>query len=132
MIINSLAAEQFADDLGHFGGIHVDPHDSLTAFSQLLACSDLRADEDPGIFVLLTLGFYVRLKGFVACCFSGRHRHGGFPPTARPGTMPDPRSYRVVIISYPTGAAFDAQGKYALANFSDKVTLALPKEAMDP
>lgn len=74
-------------------------------------------NEDPGIFVLLMLTFYVHLKGFVACCFSGCHWHGGFPLTACVGTMPDPRLYHVVIISYLTGAAFDAQGKYALANF---------------
>ncbi|KAI0665364.1 hypothetical protein C8Q78DRAFT_995596 [Trametes maxima] len=75
-------------------------------------CIDLHGNEDPGIFVLLTFGVYIQLDGLVSCCFSGRYTHGGFPPTARPGTAPDPRSYRVVIVSYPQEAAFDTVGKY--------------------
>ncbi|KAI0644164.1 hypothetical protein C8Q79DRAFT_913615, partial [Trametes meyenii] len=126
------APSQFNEDLGHFGGKHVDGHDALAALSHLIACSDLHGNEDPGIFVLLTFGVYIRLEGLVSCCFSGWYTHGGFSPTARPGAAPNPRSYRVVIVSYPQEAAFDAVGKYTLANLSDHAMVELPSEARDP
>ncbi|KAI0641844.1 hypothetical protein C8Q79DRAFT_879040, partial [Trametes meyenii] len=126
------AKSKFVEDLGHFGGKHTDNGDALPAFSNLVSCSDLRGNERPGIFVLLTLGLYIVLEGFVSCCFSGRHFHGGFPPHAQPGCMPDPRSYRVVIISYPSSSAFDAASKYTLANVGNNVTIELPREAIDP
>ncbi|KAI0668584.1 hypothetical protein C8Q78DRAFT_993204 [Trametes maxima] len=125
------AKSKFVEDLGHFGGKHTD-NDALLAFSHLLSCSDLRGDERPGIFVLLTFGLYIVLEGFVSCCFSGRHFHGGFPPHAQPGCTPDPRSYRVIIISYPSSSVFDAASKYTLANVGNNVTIELPREAIDP
>ncbi|KAI0676631.1 hypothetical protein C8Q78DRAFT_987239 [Trametes maxima] len=126
------AKSKFVEDLGHFGGKHTDNGDTLPAFSHLLSCSDLRGNERPGIFVLLTFGLYIVLDGFVSCCFSGRHFHGGFPPHAQPGCIPDPRSYRVVIISYPSSSAFDAASKYTLANAGNNVAIELPREAIDP
>ncbi|KAI0666354.1 hypothetical protein C8Q78DRAFT_994787 [Trametes maxima] len=50
----------------------------------------------------------------------------------RPGCIPDPRSYRVVIISYPSSSAFDAASKYTLANAGNNVAIELPREAIDP
>ena len=124
-------AKQFHDNLGHFGGKHTDDHDAPLGFTHLLSYSDLCANEDPGFFVILTFGVCLRLSGLYSCCF-GQHTHGGFHPTSHPGCAPDPRSYLVVIVSYPTGAAFNAIGKYILMNFSDKLSFELPKEAMDP
>ncbi|KAI9065665.1 hypothetical protein FKP32DRAFT_1674557 [Trametes sanguinea] len=121
-----------ANDLGHFGGKHTDNHDAPMAYSHLLCCSDLLGGEDPGIFVILTFGIYLCLGGVASCCFSGRHNHGGFPPTAQPGTNPHPGSYRVVVVSYPTDAAFDCVGKYTLAKLGNGAAIELPKEARDP
>ncbi|KAI0643197.1 hypothetical protein C8Q79DRAFT_915393 [Trametes meyenii] len=53
------ASAKFVEDLGHFGGKHTDNGDALPAFSNLVSCSDLRGNERPGIFVLLTLGLYI-------------------------------------------------------------------------
>ncbi|KAH9846570.1 hypothetical protein C2E23DRAFT_863933 [Lenzites betulinus] len=115
---NLSIAEAFRKDLGNFGGKHTDGGDTSGAKSHLLCCSDIRSNEDPGVFT--------------SCCFSGHYTHGRFRPTAPSGTSPDPWSYRVVVVSYPTSSAFEPSGKYTLGHFSEGTSLYIPPELMDP
>jgi hypothetical protein len=57
--------------MGHFGGAHGDPGDSIGAFTNILAVPQLPPGYDPGRFFLLYLGLYVTLHPFVSLNFSG-------------------------------------------------------------
>ena len=116
---------------GAFGQKHIDKNDALLGYTHLLAASELLGNEDPGRIFLLTFGIYVVLDSIVSFVFSGRHAHGGFPPTARPGTTPHKASYRCVLVSYPPKAQFDAHAKFTFAHTPDG-ELNLCREWYDP
>lgn len=116
---------------GAFGIKHIDKNDALLGYTNLLAASQLLGGEDPGRFFLVGLGVYAKLEGICSIAFSGRHAHGGFPPTAQPGTKPDPRSVRLVLVAYPPKAQFDAHAKFKFANTPDG-ELNLCREWYDP
>ncbi|PIL28324.1 hypothetical protein GSI_09613 [Ganoderma sinense ZZ0214-1] len=125
------AYENFKLVQGSFGIKHIDKNDALLGFTNLLAASDLRGKEDPGRFYLFAFGMYVLLLGICSVAFSGRHAHGGFPPTAQPNSTPDPRSVRLVLVTYPPKAQFDAQAKFRFADTPDG-ELNLCREWYDP
>ncbi|KAI0349265.1 hypothetical protein OH77DRAFT_1322370 [Trametes cingulata] len=125
------ATKTLHDSLGQFGGKHIDIYDSLNGWTHLLCNSDLVDDEDAGVFFIMTFGVCVDLSGFASVLFSGRHVHGGFPPTAKPGKQPSQDSYRVVVVSYPPSATLDVLDKFSLAHLPDG-PLYLHREFIDP
>ena len=123
--------QTFTQNMGAFAGKHIDYHDALNGWTHLLCHSDLHGDEDPGVFIIMTFGVCVRLGGLASLLFSGRHVHGGFPPTAKAGEKPHPHSYRMVIVSYPPSSLFDVTGKVTLG-YTPEGPLNICKEFIDP
>ena len=117
---------------GAFGIKHVDKNDSPLGFTNLVAASDLHGEEDPGRFFLVGFGIYIVLEGICSFGFSGRHAHGGFPPTAKPGKPPDSHSVRLVLVAYPPKAQFNARAKFKFAHTPDGGELNLCREWYDP
>ena len=117
--------------MGLFGGKHIDAHDTLNGWTHLLCHSDLHGDEDPGVFVIMTFGVCVRLAGLASVLFSGRHVHGGFPPTAKAGEQPHSHSYRVVVVAYPPSGTLDVLGKIPLG-YNPDGPINLCREFVDP
>ncbi|EIW51395.1 uncharacterized protein TRAVEDRAFT_54600, partial [Trametes versicolor FP-101664 SS1] len=125
------AVQTFTQNMGAFAGKHIDYHDALNGWTHLLCHSDLHGDEDPGVLIIMTFGVCVRLGGLASLLFSGRHVHGGFPPTAKEGEKPHPHSYRMVIVSYPPSSLFDVTGKVTLG-YTPEGPLNICKEFIDP
>lgn len=46
-------------DLGSFGGKHLDHNDSEGGYTSMITYSDLAEDDDPGYFIVLDLGIAV-------------------------------------------------------------------------
>lgn len=105
------------DELDNVGDTHMDNLDAVTAFSVLMPISDLLdlPDEDPGVFQLPTLGFYIKLDPFSVSFFLGRIPHKGTAPLA-PTQMKAPSwAIRGLLIGYPSGALTEGRTKHAFA-----------------
>ncbi|KZV66499.1 hypothetical protein PENSPDRAFT_688970 [Peniophora sp. CONT] len=105
-----------ADQLGHFGGVHIDSGDLPEGYSCMTAYSDLPEDVDPGQFSIFELGVYVDLGGIKFIFFTGVMYHGGSPPRAKHAGVHIPQwAYRIVYIAYPQAAVYLALGVYMIA-----------------
>ena len=81
---------------------------------------------------LCTQCMNTELTEFASLCFSGLRLHGGFPPTAAPGTIPDKSSYRLVVVCYPPSLILDGQGVNSFGSLSNHGLLTIPPEATHP
>ena len=74
------AASGLQEQLGQFGGFHVDEKDSAGGISSMAYCSDLPEGYDAGLLLFPEIGFGVYLEGFGGVNFCGQHLHGGTNP----------------------------------------------------
>jgi hypothetical protein len=87
---------------------------------------------ETGTFQLVELGVYVRLDGPIGVVFSGNYRHGGTPPMAPLGTIPDPRVVRFTYIWYPNSVIVTGQGQIALSPSTGGEVLRIDRTMMNP
>ncbi|KAM5531327.1 hypothetical protein V8D89_015007 [Ganoderma adspersum] len=104
------------EELGKFGGKHVDGHDSDAGVTCMVTDSDIDEDsEEWGYFVICDLGIAIELRGFCVICFCGLCYHGGFTPTAKKGHIPKPWSYCYTIVLYPSAPLLEGTSQVAYA-----------------
>ncbi|KAM5544119.1 hypothetical protein V8D89_002305 [Ganoderma adspersum] len=90
--------QKIKEELGKFGGRHVDGYDSDAGVTCMVTDSDIDEDsEEWGYFVICDLEITIELRGFCIICFCGLCYHGGFAPTAKKRHVPKPWSYRYTI-----------------------------------
>ncbi|KAF8573714.1 hypothetical protein K439DRAFT_1624858 [Ramaria rubella] len=107
-------AGALAQELGFFGGMHVDSGDHLAYLSNLTILSDLPPDYHPGVFMLYELGVYIRMDSCIGVNFSGLCFHSGTAPTAPLGQEPDPSLNRLVHVAYPPNCVMDMSSRQVL------------------
>ena len=144
------ANTEFKKQLGQFAGKHQDEHDSEGGVTCMLTMSDLVDTDEPGYFLHGELGIAIRMllfllptslnlmymyigqQNLVAACFQGVRFHGGYPPTALPGTEPDPASYRFVIVCYPPRAILDGKARVSFGALPTGNQFLMPPEMIRP
>ncbi|KAI0741221.1 hypothetical protein C8Q76DRAFT_791562 [Earliella scabrosa] len=129
---DALANEAFRKDLGQFAGKHIDFRDNPGGITTMISMHKLAADEDPGYFMIAELGVAIEQHGLVMTCFSGLLHHGSFPPTARPGKAPSPKSVRFAPILYLSQAVMDGASMIAFSKTANNRVFNLTPEMLHP
>lgn len=93
-----------------FGVEHKDKSDAVAGMSGFYSSNSFPPDYEGGRFHWLELGLYVRLIKTVGVLFSGLRQHGGTPPRAPPGQVPDDKHVRFAVVLYPPRTMMDGKG----------------------
>lgn len=126
--------EGLSGDMKFFGGDHTDDKDSMAGLTAFFASPDIPDDYEGGRFHWLELGMYMSLKspdGAVGALFSGLRHHGGTPPRAPPGKIPDPKAIRFVVVLYPPAVYTRGDAIYNLCAQSNGEPLRFAPEYSD-
>ncbi|KAF8573673.1 hypothetical protein K439DRAFT_1624899 [Ramaria rubella] len=107
-------AAALRQEMGFFGGMHVDAGGHPAYLSNLTVLSNLPHDYHPGVFMLYELGVYIRMDAYTGVNLSGLRLHVGTAPTAPFGKKPDPSAYRLCHVSYPPHCVMDMSSRQAL------------------
>lgn len=97
-----------------FGDDHTDDSDAEAGMSGFWASPDIPKTYEAGRFHWLELGMYMKLDGPIGALFSGLRHHGGTPPRAPPGEIPDPKSVRFAVVLYPPARYTNGKAIYNL------------------
>ena len=111
----NVIGQSLSEDLGFFGGAHINRNDSAGGTTCMVAYSDLPEYYDVGRFHLLELGVYVVTNNFVCVNFYGLRRHGGTPAICPKGKVAKKWAVRGTFICYPNGKMLDGGSLYAFA-----------------
>ncbi|KAJ7179711.1 hypothetical protein C8R46DRAFT_1029153 [Mycena filopes] len=117
-------------DLGFFGGAHVDRNDAEAWYTNMTCNHDIPDNYDPGMFFILQLGVFVRLKRYSSINFFGHRKHGGTPPLCPDGVTPVKWGYRFVVVSYPPRRTVNGTSRVVLAALPHNQSLVLPPEVL--
>ncbi|KAI0337020.1 hypothetical protein BDW22DRAFT_1433650 [Trametopsis cervina] len=92
------------EEMGQFGGDHIDKKDAGMSHSCALGLSDLGKHEkaEPGRFHLLGQGVFMRIRLHCQFFFSGLLRHGGTAPLVAEASLIRKWAIRMLLISYPS------------------------------
>ncbi|KAH7905766.1 hypothetical protein BJ138DRAFT_1227043 [Hygrophoropsis aurantiaca] len=131
-VASTVSAEQSLDlsnDLGDFGGKHIDSKDSKGGITAMVCMSKLPDTVHPGFFLLVESGVYWIMDPFTTFYFSGLHYHGGTPPTypAELASSIPKDAYRLTLICYPSSSILDYPSRIALAALPAKTKQELPR-----
>nr|GAT44271.1 predicted protein [Mycena chlorophos] len=122
---------ELKEDLGFFGGAHVDGKNSNGHLTHMMLHSHLPKGYTPGFFFILGLGVFVVTDAQVSVIFSGLRRHGGTPPLS-PEDVADVENWavRVASITYPPGALMNGMGRLRIGVWPNGEPLYLPPEVI--
>ncbi|KAJ6471549.1 hypothetical protein C8R45DRAFT_1104516 [Mycena sanguinolenta] len=117
-------------DLGFFGGAHIDRGDAKGFYSNITCNHDIPDSYDPGMFFILQLGVFIRLKRYSSINFFGHRQHGSTPPLCPTGQVLFRHAYRFVVISYPPRRTVDGTARVTLAALPNNAALIMPPEIL--
>ncbi|KAJ7842991.1 hypothetical protein B0H14DRAFT_2586035 [Mycena olivaceomarginata] len=120
---------RLTNDLGYFGGAHADKKDAKAWYSNMTCNHDIPEDYDPGMFFILQLGVFIRLKCYSSMNFFGHRQHGGTPPLS-PNGAPAKWAYRWVVIMYPPQRMVNGTARVTLAALPNNEALIMPPEVL--
>ena len=113
MVSNFLLEENRMNDLGTFGGNHLDGYDATGGYTVMSNLSKEYPEIHPGYFYIFSLGICWVLLPMSSTLFSGLRWHGGSPPIYPEGYQLPVDAARLNLVAYPSFSVFEGDSLLA-------------------
>ncbi|KAJ6522670.1 hypothetical protein DFH09DRAFT_1372644 [Mycena vulgaris] len=123
------AGGESIEDIGFFGGKHLDKGDEPGGVTAASSLSRLEPGIHPGVILILELGIALVLRPLIISFFCGLRGHGGTTPTYNPRMqLTRMNNIRALMVAYMTSAALGGRGISAFAALPENKLLTIGPE----